>query len=876
MARFKLEQILENRRIRNAKFNPSTGQYFTVPWVYHDGPIFVGMDASVWLYQQVSMVPAQWEDRTVHMRLGNQWMNALRLLGDLSKVPPGGLRSLAEYRNIHVVALRTEGQPKPPPINSAHWTAEWFDQCPFGMTPEYICFFGIELQPSVGYNAKKWSGMIRNVAQEASRAHVADALKKARSGVRDLFERTDIDLEAYLSDMNKLKPTLDALEAFTPNEAALAQLMYWYNDGQYADREIWVPDDDPTYMVLPNRDGTGRYDTLEACAVMKFSEPVLEAPGDSWAGVALKDFVSLQTNSDGTETYDRFSAISIRAQLEPYEMVKEHMAKSFRKLDHWIEERAQKGRQLPDDEVTNQQRLSELRATYADTRECMLTDVSIIIMHRAICADRPSSALVDMLRSSFGIRAKPLERRQIVALEHCLPTSTARLEAIGSGANPLHHMLSLSTLAFAGLSMGADVGDNGGILLGRTLPTGSLVYLDPLRAARGDAPSQSPVVAIFGRTGSGKTWLAQSMCVQAVQLGFPCIMINPKGGERYKGGGTLANLSKILGGTHVVLSEGSRDQNDFGIIDPFIQLPLWDQRERTLEIAIQYVLNACVDALSNNQQMALAADMRQQAEIIWKATTQGQEVRTCMTQVLGGVRDRDTQQVLSDLIRGSSMFRLGIAASPDQRRAPIRSDAGQFHLIEFGRALDLATADSIQAGERPTMPQRVSQAVLQLVSAIALEVLLNTENGGMFVLDEAYTLQRSEQGRKMLEDLGRQGRSQRVCTVLISQEARDLETMSNYMGRVIAFSMGNEADAASALRLMKLLATRERVEDLCSDEMMPRNDERGNPDWPALALHKDIFGRHSKIEISPTPPAYVSAFSTSTGMSSHAAPDTED
>lgn len=844
--------LLRRLAPRLSRHDPQTGDYYVAPWAYHQGGTFAGLDGTVWLYQWVPMTPVQWDDRSRQLELGDRWLAMLRHLGETSRMPPGGVASLADYRKLHVLCLRSEVDPGPPAGATPNYVRQWFQPSHPERVPQHLCFVGVQLRPSATAAVHRLSDAVRLSAQQLGRARVRQAVRVMQESFEALASEQVVDLSLFYEDAAVVGSILQEVGAREPDERQLNLLCAWYNDGEYEDAEMWVPADDPTRIVLPTRGAPGRFDTLEMCSVYRFDEHVMRSPQDAWVA-------DVQTFLDPTQPDDRPVVVSIRAVLEPYEMVKTRLSRSWKKLDNYIASAHTKGGSLPDDEYMTQDKVDQLRSYYTETREPMLSDLSIVIGHRTP-GSMPSGRLVERLRTNWGIRAKPLERRQLQALEHCLPTSSIRLGV--SPRSSLNQLMSLSALAYAGLSMGPAAGDDAGLALGRTWPAGTQVYLDPARAARGDAPSQSPVVLVVGRPGSGKTWAAQSLCVQAVLQNIRTIFINPKGGERHVGGGTLGALVQDLGGYHVVLAQGETDASQLGILDPFVYLNQPQSRQRALDIAQDFITAALAGVLTKAEQSTCMAAMQARARAHWDLSPPGQPVPLCMAMVLDGIRERDEAlfRKVWEASQASRLLMLGIAPTPHQRQAGLAAADRLFTLIEFGRDLNLPPRD-LPPSEM-TLPQQVSVALLQLVAQLSIETLVMTGNGGLFILDEAYTFMRSHTGGQMLENLGRQGRSQRVCTVLISQEARDLEHLQQYIGRILIHAMSDPRDAAAALRLAQLKATQERVMEICGSDWMPQRGSGSEGDRAALALHRDLAGRCSMIEIAPTPPKYQQLFST--------------
>jgi hypothetical protein len=142
-----------------------------------------------------------------------------------------------------------------------------------------------------------------------------------------------------------------------------------------------------------------------------------------------------------------------------------------------------------------------------------------------------------------------------------------------------------------------------------------------------------------------------------------------------------------------------------------------------------------------------------------------------------------------------------------------------------------------------------------------MEILMSS-NGGVLVVDEAWTFLGSPEGLAALQRLGREGRSLNLLPIFATQRIADVisRDMESYLSRVFCLKMTDPREAEAALKLCGLEPNQSRLSWLrdCgprrgSDEMLPQ---------PALALHRDIENRHSSIVLGPIPEKIMKAFST--------------
>ena len=102
--------------------------------------------------------------------------------------------------------------------------------------------------------------------------------------------------------------------------------------------------------------------------------------------------------------------------------------------------------------------------------------------------------------------------------------------------------------------------------------------------------------------------------------------------------------------------------------------------------------------------------------------------------------------------------------------------------------------------ETYTRAERVSVATLALVAALALRLVSgDLTRHKVVLLDEAWFLLASTQGRTLLNRLVRLGRSHNATILLATQRLDDLGDLSELVGTYFLFGQDSDAEAARAL-----------------------------------------------------------------------------
>jgi hypothetical protein len=386
-------------------------------------------------------------------------------------------------------------------------------------------------------------------------------------------------------------------------------------------------------------------------------------------------------------------------------------------------------------------------------------------------------------------------------------------------------------VAHAGLAGFSNLGDRGGLYVGVALPDYTPVFLEPSAAAR---ENKAPGMLVAGDPGSGKTFLCQTLALQAVMAGTTTIFINPKGFD------SLASFAKIVNGNVVKMSAL---EDEPGAFDPFRYAPA----PVAAEIATNHILSVLGNdgGFTQAQQLELGSALKRAAQTGAK----------CVADAFPLIDDQSIVTQIVQQVEGSSLFALGVGMRP----LPPLGGMGGLTLVEFDRKLDLP--EPSKAASAHTRPERLALAAIRLVTRASLEILMSS-GGGMLVVDEAWTFLGHAEGLAAMQQIGREGRSLNVLPVFATQRIADVisRDMETYISRVFCMKLSEQREAAAALKLCGLDPTAQRISWL--RDCGPRRGEEGYPDRPAMSLHRDLKDRHSAVMVGPVPEDIRIAIST--------------
>lgn len=377
----------------------------------------------------------------------------------------------------------------------------------------------------------------------------------------------------------------------------------------------------------------------------------------------------------------------------------------------------------------------------------------------------------------------------------------------------------------------AEVGSEGGLYIGHSPGgTGRPVHYDPTEAPRTARPSG---VLLAGTLGSGKTLAGEAIAYGGERRGSLVVTFDPKPDHNLEGVPELAGRVEVL--------ELSGDPRHGGKLDPLV-IGLPELRE---ELASSYLLELLRDpppAWENAIDRAVRDAVRA-----------GEEGLDCVVARLrrsasdAGREAAEALEVLSDF----GLARLGFAGEGEGE--PEAAAAPETSVITI-RTPGLSLPDPGASRETYTRAERVSVATLSLVAAKALRLVsTNRQRHKIVLLDEAWFLLASTQGRLLLNRLVRLGRSMNTTILLATQRLADLGDLSELVGVYFLFGQDSIPEAERALRMVDL--------DPADAVLRSRLTEYRQ----GLCLMRDLDGRVGEVQFDLAFDGLLAAFDSTPG-----------
>jgi len=351
----------------------------------------------------------------------------------------------------------------------------------------------------------------------------------------------------------------------------------------------------------------------------------------------------------------------------------------------------------------------------------------------------------------------------------------------------------------------------------------------PVRFDATEPPRESRTAAILlaGTFGSGKTVAGETIAYAAERRGSVVVDFDPRPDHGFH------RVRELAGRVDVVELTGAPEHR--GKLDPLTVAPA-DLRE---ELAASYYLDLLRDppASWENQIQRAVRDLVREGE-------RGSLAVIDRLRGFDGEPARDAADAL-EVVSDFGFARLGFG---DGRAADARRVAAPVTTI---RTPGLTLPDPDASRETYTRGERISVATLSLVAANALRLVSGDRSRHkLVVLDEAWFLLASTQGRSLVNRFVRLGRALNVTVLLLTQKLADLGDLSDLVGVSFVFGQDSDAEAARALDLLGLDPDDQGLIALV------RSLRRGR------CLMRDLDGRVGLTQIDPASADLLAAFDT--------------
>lgn len=465
------------------------------------------------------------------------------------------------------------------------------------------------------------------------------------------------------------------------------------------------------------------------------------------------------------------------------------------------------------------------------TRKFPLLHTSIILGVSASTSSQLGERMKQLRDSLMAsqIRTEVPAGDQLACFMDCLPGSTKNLTDYTFPLPP-------ETLAGSMFLATRALGDRSGPYIGRTGVHQKPVYLDPSLPPR---INLSASMSFIGAPGGGKSFAANLLTYLAViSSGARALILDPKG-ERSL---WLQSLPELAGHLNVVTLSPSTE--DTGKLDPFII-------GRGLgETGMREMSNLAISLLS-----------------FLTGARPGDQRFLCIVQAVEAIQRRPAPslsaifEIMSDMGRDNreaAELASYLKAVSNLAYANLLFGKGDEESINANQPVNILQLQNITMPSPAkmitdyTLEEHLSVTLMHAVTAFAMQ--FTRKDRGVFkivLLDEAWSILGSSQGKSLVGQLLRTGRAMNNAVYLVTQNCSDLldETIKNNLGVKFVFRSKDRDEIGRVLEFMNLEPNEE-------NEMTVRSLDNGT------ALMQDLDGRVGVVRIDPVYQHLLDAFNT--------------
>jgi len=778
-----------------------------------------GIDKSMWLYRAVPMA-AVTDARTERdmVAAGDPLAAAFDELAAITHTRmPSRRMSKEAYRQFHALLVSIPGRFRA--LESSP-LRDWLNaEHAMTRTTRRVLLFGVKMRPTTGTGG--WRSAL---------ASVAETIQSGQTPLSDYDADYEV-LDAALARCGFQVPTTEMLH--------LADS--WWNLGRPAGIPVLTHPEHVHYFASVT---SGR-----RMAAIDADDCALWPDGAARTGWHAITFAAVDEFDLGyreaTDPVSRWAsglvdagahAVSIRGAVEPTKITRNELRGQIRRYQADLEEQAASNKLDRNEIREKESELTQVEQAYAPGGGAgpTLTNVSIIAAFDGIVPAAEAAPA--------GLSLSPMLNRQAAAWHEMMVCSAVR-------ANPLTHDLPASTVAYSGLPDLDRLGDQDGALLGLTERDRQPVYISPTAASSEDA---SPLLAVYGATGSGKTVTMQLLADQFDRLARPQLIVNPKQGA------SLADFvayGSSAGRPRTVLTLSGFESSDGGL-DPIRIFP--DKSEAVNKAASMI---ASVNPFGD-QVRSVMTDIAYAIDYGVKHGAQATGQALAIAREAGIIEASITDKVFR-YAEAFPMFRatFGIGA----QESPLQLSDGMT-LIEVGESSFQLPPDGY-AGEAGALLEPAVRNSLNIIRMLIWGGMAALRNrGGVIHFDESWVMEKAAPSD--LDQIGRLARAWNVLPILYTQKPTGQHAvgLKGYISRGLIGHIRDEREAQAALEMFNLgdnqaMLRRITAGDTSSDGAQLNFDSLRALRQPggrgivrgSVFYHVDLRGRVAPVEVVLNP-----------------------
>jgi len=400
-------------------------------------------------------------------------------------------------------------------------------------------------------------------------------------------------------------------------------------------------------------------------------------------------------------------------------------------------------------------------------------------------------------------------------------------------------MMTGKTLAGGMMGATMHIGDEVGPYIGSTSNLGRPVFLSLLHACQID---KSASAFVWGALGYGKSFNTNLLVYLHVLNGARAFIVDPKN-ERRNWVKTIPELASYIS----VTTFGSSVE-DMGKLDPFL-IHDGDINEAS-NLAVNIIAEIFDLKVSDDRYTVLAEAVQRM---------KGFRDVHCMETLVKTLEEFPKNDDLHGMAK--SLARMIRTLKKPGLSGLLYGDRKRKEGLSFNNIINIVNINGLQlpmsnkSREQYSTEEKWSTVLMLAVANYAKRFSqMDNKMQKIVVMDEAWALAKTDQGKNLFETLARTGRSLNTSTIFIGHSATDIPTegIRNAITYKFCFNVGNRREAEESLKFLDMELSEDNIRLLASENGLENGE----------CILSDVYGRKGRLVFDAVFDHLESAFRT--------------
>lgn len=331
------------------------------------------------------------------------------------------------------------------------------------------------------------------------------------------------------------------------------------------------------------------------------------------------------------------------------------------------------------------------------------------------------------------------------------------------------------------------------------------VFLNPLAIAEGIAGAlyDTPHIAITGKSGKGKTFLAGLIFLFSSFFSVQSLFVDPKSEKRQAFEAVIKDpyyqktypwFCDYLSRMHYVTLDADSPAN-FGVLDPFV----FQTKKEEMLTTIDDMLKELLPNLTGHEEAKVSNAIHDAFQAVYRQHEAGEQVGSLhVVEVLTHSED--------ELVKEYGTYLYHQILSTNMRLA---FSYGENSGLDFSKRVSILEIKDLKLPDKKTQTytkeDRRSLALMIALSRFCVKFgSRDRKKNTSIFFTEAWTLSNSQKGAALIEEMGRVGRSYKNQMILDTQFIKDVLNEDGTGNFGLLFCFDEETDRENILRLLGL------------------------------------------------------------------------